>query len=88
MLQAALVEGDGLVVVAGQVVGVAELEQGAGVAGVELDGPLQVLDRGQALALGEVAARQLEVILGVVAGEIAASLARMARAWARSPFCR
>ena len=33
MLQAALVVADGLVVVAGQVVGVAELEQGPGVAG-------------------------------------------------------
>ena len=45
----------------------AELEQGAGVAGVQLDRLLQVGDGLGPLALGEVAAGELEVVLGVVA---------------------
>src|SRR5262249_15690827 len=69
MLEAAFVEANGLVVIAGQVVGVCELEQGARVVRVELDGALQALDGLAALALPQENAGELEVVLGAVAAE-------------------
>ena len=71
VVQAALVVADGLVVVAGQVVGVAELEQRAGVAGVQLDRLLQGAHGPEAVALLQQHAGALEVVLGVVAGLVA-----------------
>ena len=47
-----------------------ELEQRPGVAGIEIDGPLEMFDRLAALALGEVDAGELEVVLGVMFAEV------------------
>ena len=71
VLQAALVVADGLVVVAGEVVGMAELEEGAGVARDRVRRPVPVLDgRHAALAFGRGSRlARLEVVLGAVAGE-------------------
>src|SRR5438105_864788 len=66
MAQAPLVIADRLLVVAGQVVGMAELEEGARVAGVEFHGPFQVADRLGPLPFGEKTAGELEMILGAV----------------------
>ena len=74
-----LVERDGVVVVAGQVVGVAELEQRC-VARIELDGPLEAPQGEVALAFRHHAACQLIMVFGVVArlvGELGQHRARL-----------
>ena len=61
---------DGFVVVAGEVVGVGKLEQGAGVGRIKLGGTLEGFDGGGLIAFALKPAGDLVVVLGAVAGEI------------------
>ncbi len=66
MVDAALVVGHGFLVIAGQVVGMAELEERSGVIGVNFHGPLQVANRLEPIPFPEEDAGELEVVLGAV----------------------
>src|SRR5438132_8647148 len=68
MTEAAFIEDDCVLVIAGQVVGVTELKESAGMARVELDGTFQVTNGAAALAFLKKEASDLEMIFGIVAG--------------------
>ncbi len=70
MAHATFVIGHRFVVVAGKIVGVAELEQSSGMAGIKFDGFFQMRDRSASIAFGQVHAGNLKMIFGTVALQV------------------